>query len=85
MTIGKQAVLNCDDIQFYWTMLSVDIVDENHAIQLLKEVIGLWISVRGFSIAGVWLEEYKQVCTSKSTALRKDLKYKSTSSTSENS
>ena len=36
-------------------MVSVDIANE-HTIQLLKEIIGLWVTIRGFSIAGTWLE-----------------------------
>ncbi len=72
-----EAVVNSDDVQFYWTLLSVDIPVENHAIQLLKEIVGLWINIRGFSIAGGWLERYKhttKVSIAKSKSLRKDLK-----------
>lgn len=85
-----QSVASSDDVQFYWTILSVDIPVENHAIRLLEEIIGLWVNIRGFSIAGGWLEQYKhftKVNTAKSKALRKDLKRKreaaSTTSTSD--
>ena len=67
-----------DNIQFYWAMLSVDIEDESHAIKLLKEIIGLWVTMRGFSIAGCWLEQYKQATkTNAQKGLRKELKRKS--------
>ena len=81
-----KAVSSNDNIQFFWTMLSVDIIIESHAkshaTQLLEEIIGLWITIRGFSIADGWLEQYKQVnktAVSKTKPLRKALKRKSTS------
>ena len=77
-----EAVSNDTDVQFHWSMISVDIADE-HAIQLLKEIIGLWVTIRGFSIARAWLEDYKQKSkgsVSKSKPLRKELKHNSKSS-----
>ena len=53
------AVAGDDDVQFLWVLLSCDITDED-AICLLKEIIGLWLTIRGFFIAGTWLEEYKK-------------------------
>ena len=47
-------------VQFHLSMVSVDIADEQHAIQVLKEIIGLWVTIHGFSIAGAWLGDYKQ-------------------------
>lgn len=41
-------------------MLSVVIEDEKSAIKLLQEIIGLWVTMRGFTIAGCWLENYKR-------------------------
>ena len=86
MTIIIKAVTNNDDVQFCWTlMLSVGIHVEKHAIQLLEEIVGLWVSSRGFSIAGAWLEQHKQVTkasTAKNKALRKDLKQKAQKSAS---
>ena len=55
-----KAVSKDTDIQFHWSMVSVDIADEQHAIQLLKAITGLWVTICGFSIAGAWLEDYKQ-------------------------
>ena len=73
------AVLGNESVQFYWTMLSVDISNEERAIKLLREIVTLWITIRGFSIAGEWLEKYKQNMksgTRKSKSLRKELKAK---------
>lgn len=83
-----KAVTDSDDVKFYWTILSVDIPVEDHAIQLLEEIVGLWVSIRGFSIAGGWLERHKHIMkvnTAKTKALRKDLKQKSASSTASTS
>lgn len=71
------AVLGSESVQFFWTMLSVDIPNEECAIKLLHEIVALWITIRGFSIAGEWLEKYKQQKksgTKKSKSLRKQLK-----------
>ena len=67
------------NVQFYWYKLSVDIHDEKHSQKLLAEIVELWLSLRGHSIAGQWLEYYKNCVaknTKKSKALRKQLKEK---------
>lgn len=67
------SVASDENIQFYWTILSVDIESEDQAILVLKQVIGTWLTVRGFSIAGAWLDKY--LCISKtSTAKKKGLR-----------
>ena len=79
----SSAVSSDEDIQFYWTILSVDIESEEQAIKLLTEIIGLWVTIRGFSIAGTWMENYQKVRKSvshKSKALRKQLKKLSSTS-----
>ena len=66
-----------DTIQFYWTMLSADIDGEEESVELLRDIVELWLTIRGFSIAGQWMEIYKK-CSSKTTkkskSLRKTLK-----------
>ena len=63
-----------DNIQFYWAMLPTNIENEDHAIELLKEIIGLRVTMRGFSIAGCWLEQYKQATkTNAQKGLRREL------------
>ena len=55
---------------------------EEQAVKLLKEIIGLWVTIRGFSIAGTWMEQYMHAnknVSSKSKGLRKELKRTSTS------
>ena len=71
------AVATNEDVQFFWAMLSCDITNEEAAQQLLKELVGLWLTIRGFSIAAVWIEQYKTTSstnTSKKRGLRKELK-----------
>ena len=41
-----------NDIQFFWTLLSVDIETEAQATKVLKQIIGIWLTIRGHSIAG---------------------------------
>lgn len=72
------AVAADESVQFYWTILSVDISDEGQAVQVLKEIVELWVNIRGFSIAGAWLAKYSN--TTKKKALRKELKKNSTAS-----
>ncbi len=49
-----------DDVQFYWTLLSQDIDEPKDAELLLEEIIKLWVTVRGYSIAGHWMEVHKK-------------------------
>ena len=64
-----------ENIQFYWALLSTD--DEQDSMSLLRELIELWLTIRGHSIAGQWLEIYKNSqskTTKKSKSLHKILK-----------
>ena len=64
-----------DDIQFYWSMICVDL-DSHVREQLLQQIVQVWVTIRGFSTAGAFIEQYKRV-TKKSTknqpAYAKDL------------
>ena len=71
-----EAVVNNDDVQFMWSMLSADIDNEAIAGELLKEIANLWVTIRGFSIVSAWVEQYKasmKTNTQKSRGLRKTL------------
>lgn len=72
-------VASDDDVQFLWALLSCDIREEDHAIILLKDILNLWLTIRGFSVAGAWVEQHKQkikITTGKSKGLRRGLKKK---------
>ena len=69
-------IIQNEDIQFYWAQLSQDIDCPNDAQTLLSEVIRLWVTIRGFSMAASWMEIYEEkesTNTEKSTGLRKSL------------
>ena len=71
-----KAILEDIDVQFYWTLISQDIENEEDAIELLTEICELWVTVRGFSMASAWLKEYKEckrTKVAKKRGLRTDL------------
>ncbi len=73
------SVASNDDVQFYWSMVSIDIDDEVVSRDLLLEIITYWLTIRGFSVAREWMEMYKRgtvKTTKKSKPLRKSLKNK---------
>lgn len=50
-----------DDIQFFWSMISVDI-DQHVGEQFLTaQIVQLWVTLRGFLTASAFVEQYKQV------------------------
>ncbi len=64
------------NVQWYWTLASKSINSPEDTEWLLKEIINLFVTVRGFSIAANWMELYKteaKKTTKKSTGLRKHL------------
>ncbi len=68
-------IIASDETQFYWCVLSQDIDDEQSQ-ELLREIIKLWVTIRGFSMATSWMETYKQhqkKTIQKSTSLRKSI------------
>ena len=70
-----ETIASNDEVQFIWSMLSVDI-DDSFSSELLKDIIKLWVTIRGFSTVLAWMEEYKQSTktnTQKSKGLRKTL------------
>ena len=50
----------CDpNVVFHWDLIS-DIPEESHSLELLREVIELWFTIRGFSVANKLFEDYKR-------------------------
>lgn len=69
-------IISNENIQFYWTLLSQDIEKPENSEALLTEIVHLWVTIRGFSMAATWMEEYKKNAkktTQKSTGLRKSI------------
>ncbi len=54
-----EKILRNEDVQFHWTLISQYIELPENAEVLLNEIIQLWVTVRVFSIAGHWIEVYK--------------------------
>ncbi len=50
-------VMADEDIIFYWSMLSVDL----DCKEILKDVVTLWLNIRGFSVTGSWVEQHKKI------------------------
>ena len=68
-------VIEDNDVQFYWLIVTADFEiddDEIHKV-LLHKIAELYVTVRGFSLASGWLEQYKQQ-TKKSTQRMKSLR-----------
>ena len=70
-----QSTLTDGNIQFHWCLLTSDIEDEKATI-ILKMIVELFVTIRGFSFAKSFMEMYKQSTkksTQKSKALRKKI------------
>ena len=68
-----EKVIEETDIQFYWSLITQDL-SVTEEVELLRELIQLWITIREFSFASSWLELYKEATKSnvkKSTGLHK--------------
>ena len=80
--VNKSAVLTeitaDDSVQFHWCIISANIDDEAASQELLCMVAELWLTIRGFSIAGSYVEYFKQCnkASNKKKSLRKGLKRK---------
>lgn len=73
-------IIDDEDVQFHWSLLSLDIEDEHHSAELLKTIVQQWIKIRGFAITSTWMEGYKrstQKTTKGKKSLRKELHKKS--------
>lgn len=72
--------LDTDEIiMFYWSMNSGLL--PNDGMGLLKEILSMWLTIRGHSIAGSWMETYRslnkaRVKKKRSAGLRESLKLK---------
>ena len=64
-----------DDVQFYWSIVAAE-WEEETAQALLKLIVDLWITIRGFSFASAWIEKFKKEqkkFVQKSKGVRKQL------------
>ena len=69
-------IVSNENVQFYRTLLSQDIEKPENSEALLTKIVHLWVTIRAFSMAASWMEEYKKnakTTTQKSTGLRKSI------------
>ena len=75
-----ESIATDEDVLFYWSIISAEWEEKEEQI-LLRMIIDLWVTVRGFSFAKSMLEMYKQAqkkSVQKSNGVRKQLIGKST-------
>ena len=68
------AVSTNDKVFFHWCMLTAEI-EEVHAETVLDMLVSMWITIRGFSFASIFIEMYKldkRKGLQRSKVLRKD-------------
>ena len=58
-TRAKSKIIDGDDVQFYWSMVSSNWVEEVASV-LLEMMIDKYVKIRGHSTASAWLEQYKR-------------------------
>eukprot|EP00118_Oscarella_pearsei_P021829 m.248169 g.248169 ORF g.248169 m.248169 type:complete len:152 (+) comp40284_c0_seq7:293-748(+) len=71
-----RSIEESSEIQHHWAVVSSDIDDDDDSVILLREIVTLWTTVRGFAITSSWLEQYKRAkgtMTKSKKGLRKSL------------
>lgn len=66
-----------EDVSFHWCLCSLYITVEEDSQELLKEIVDLWLNIRGYSTLNQWVEKFKWEKHSsavKEKGLRKRLK-----------
>jgi len=75
-------IVSDDDVQFYWIIASADfeIDDAETKEMLLYKIVQLFLTIRGFSLAGVTMEKHtqKRVPNMLKASLCQDLYYDKT-------
>ena len=61
-----RSVVKEDQIQHQWSMLTVDIADEEDREEVLSYAVEMWITFRGLAVVSNWLGHYK-LATPKNT------------------
>ena len=54
----RSTIQQNEDVLFHWTLISAT-WDDELAAKLMNMIVDLWITIRGFSLASAWIEEYK--------------------------
>ena len=56
----KEVIVTGEDVLFHWAIVSAS-WDEEEATTLLPMIVQLWVTMRGFSYASAWMENYKKI------------------------
>ena len=72
------SITSDEDVLFYWVISTADLEVENKEIHniLLNMIVELYVTMRGFSYASMWMEKFKKSSkksTQRSKSLRRDL------------
>ena len=69
-----EKVLKNKEVDFQWCMVSAD-MSEEVAAELLRRLLTMWITIRGYSFCKCYMELYKQQqkITGRSKGLHKEL------------
>ena len=74
-----KTILEDPDVEFHWSHLTGS-HEERVCTELIQRIIGQWLTIRGFSSAAAFMEDYKHaqhVTLKAKKALRKELKQQS--------
>ena len=73
----NKCLVESDDVQFFWSIVAAPWEDgADIEMELLEMVIGMWLTIRGFSHASDWVEKFKLLekkTKQKSKEIRKTL------------
>ena len=56
----KEEIVTCEDVLFHWAIVSAS-WDDEEATALLPMIVQLWVTMRGFSYASAWMDNYKKI------------------------
>ena len=89
-SLSKEALLfqvvEDEDVQSHWSILSVDIEEENNPDRLLRHIVDLWVTIRAHAFTSSWMEEFKlkkHKSSGKQKGIRKTLQGKTVTSKEE--
>ena len=56
--VVRSELQQSEDVLFHWSLIAA-MWDDEVAAKLMTMIVELWVTVRGFSLASAWIEQYK--------------------------
>ena len=56
--VVRSELQQSEDVLFHWSLIAAT-WDDEVAAKLMTMIVELWVTVRGFSLASAWIEQYK--------------------------